>query len=670
MGRMATRHSILRVLATLGLLGSAAFVTLAPAAPAAATADGDWLGIVNTYRAMSGLGPLGENAAWSAEDAAHSCYMLYNGISHDEIPGRTGYTPGGDVAGNSGNVAVSSSVSATARNHVDLWMTGPFHAIGVLRHNLTTTGFGMCTNSGTSPWKSAATLDVLRGIDSSRPRPSTPIVFPGRGATIPLTRFVTESPDPMALCGWTGGAGLPLIAMMPAAVTSATATLTGPGGPVETCALHGGNTGGNSTAQSILRSENAIIVMPRSALQTGTYTATVTSNGGSTSWSFNVDPGASLSQQTVEVPVAAPATVVTRFEPVAPNRYADSRFQHRLVRLRANQPRQLVMADPGTDAVSANFTIANQDGAGYLTVYNCTQNVPLASTLNYDRMPVPNQAVVPLMQGTLCLNSTADADIVIDVNGYFRGGGSTGFVPVDPGRVADTRTSHGPRLAAGEVREFRVEDVPGGVPSSAVAVAFNVTAVGPDEAGYVQAYPCDQPQSAEISTVNFTKWEVRPNSTLLRTSSAGTICVRTTTSVDIIVDVFGYFAPGKGYGYTGLTPTRILDTRTANADLNPVTGGAPLGAGQTVALQVAGRRGVPGNAKAVSINLTGTGTSADGWVAVFPCGGLPPVSNLNTTIFQTAIANGAMVALDGSGRLCVYSDSQSHLIIDISGVWS
>jgi hypothetical protein len=101
-----------------------------------------------------------------------------------------------------------------------------------------------------------------------------------------------------------------------------------------------------------------------------------------------------------------------------------------------------------------------------------------------------------------------------------------------------------------------------------------------------------------------------------------------------------------------------------------VTGGAPLAAGQTVALQVAGRRGVPGNAKAVSINLTGTGTSADGWVAVFPCGGLPPVSNLNTTIFQTAIANGAMVALDGSGRLCVYSDSQSHLIIDISGVWS
>ena len=74
---------------------------------------------------------------------------------HDEQPGQPGYTPGGDTAGNSGNVAASSSPSATARSHIELWMTGPFHAIGILRPGLKTTGFGMCTGAGNDVWKSA-----------------------------------------------------------------------------------------------------------------------------------------------------------------------------------------------------------------------------------------------------------------------------------------------------------------------------------------------------------------------------------------------------------------------------------------------------------------------------------------------------------------------------------
>ena len=66
-------------------------------------------------------------------------------------------------------------------------MTGPFHTIGILRHNLRSAGFGMCTvQQHTDPWHSGATLDVLRGLDST-PRPTTPIVFPGNGATVPLS---------------------------------------------------------------------------------------------------------------------------------------------------------------------------------------------------------------------------------------------------------------------------------------------------------------------------------------------------------------------------------------------------------------------------------------------------------------------------------------------------
>ena len=171
--------------------------------PVSAVADDDWLGVVNTYRAMSGVAPVTANSTWSAEAEAHSCYMLENGITHDEVPGATGYTPGGDTAGNSGNVAVSSSFSATARSHIDLWMTGPFHAIGVLRHNLGTSGFGLCADNDTpTPWHSGATLDVIRGIDYGIRAPDVTDRVPRRRsdrATAQLHHRVPESDDDVRL---------------------------------------------------------------------------------------------------------------------------------------------------------------------------------------------------------------------------------------------------------------------------------------------------------------------------------------------------------------------------------------------------------------------------------------------------------------------------------------
>ena len=146
--------------------------TAANPVPPFITPDAHWLTTVNYYRAMSGLAPVVENTSWSQGAYNHSCYMLYNGISHDEISGRQGYTTSGDNAGNNGNVAVSSAYGTSARSHIELWMTGPFHAIGVLRHNLQTVGFGKCDLSNTPQWHSGATLNVLNGL-ASTPRPST-----------------------------------------------------------------------------------------------------------------------------------------------------------------------------------------------------------------------------------------------------------------------------------------------------------------------------------------------------------------------------------------------------------------------------------------------------------------------------------------------------------------
>ncbi|MBV1894045.1 MAG: CAP domain-containing protein, partial [Ilumatobacteraceae bacterium] len=257
---------VIAAMASFGLLAIPA--TSAGVVEAQGPADHDWVSIVNTYRAQSGLSPITENPSWSLGGQAHSCWMLLNGIAHDEAPGTAGYSVAGDEAGNSGNVAVSSDPTATARDQIDLWMSGPYHAIGILRSTLREAGYGGCSsppNPSATPWKSGGTLDVIRGNDWGAPRPTVPVVFPGNGATTSLTRFVAETPDPRIDCGWNGQTvGLPLLALMPAGVSSATASLTGPTGPIPTCVLHASNTSG--TASSILGGDNAVIVMPNAPL--------------------------------------------------------------------------------------------------------------------------------------------------------------------------------------------------------------------------------------------------------------------------------------------------------------------------------------------------------------------------------------------------------------------
>jgi hypothetical protein len=654
------------------VFGAALLVAPIASGPAHAVADDDWLGIVNIYRQMSGVDPVSANGEWSGQAEAHSCYMLQNGITHDEAPGNAGYTPGGDIAGNSGNVAVSSAVSASPRNHIELWMTGPFHAIGILRHNLRSSGFGLCASSNTpTPWHSAGTLDVLRGLDST-PRPPSPIVFPGSGATVPLHSFVTESPNPLTMCGWSGAAGLPLIAMMPSDVTAAGATLTGPSGPIATCVLHKGNVPAG-TARSILDGDNAVIVMPRTPLADGNYTASVTSNGGDVTWSFTVNRSAPLSLQPPPPPPeptdATPAGEAARYQPVTPFRYVDSRIGLRTVRLARNQVTEIhITNDPEIVAVSANFVSTDAGDAGYLTTYNCTSDRPEVSTLGYrPGTVVANQAFVPLSGGRMCLYSMSDTDVVIDINGYYRRDGGAGFTPVTPVRLFDSRDV-GARLGAGEVRPLTVSGVSPGAPADATAVALNLTAVAPEDAGFIRVFPCGSPAGNEISSINFGQWEVRAN-TVVVPVSAGMVCLQANVGVDVAVDLSGYFGGAGGYRFQPLSPVRMFDSRLPHSQLNEATGGAPLVAGQMVRLQIAGRQGVPANAKAASVNITSVDVGTNSYITAYPCGARPLASNLNITPEQRVTANGALVKLSDDGDLCLFSQNAIHLVVDINGVW-
>ncbi|HEY5875336.1 MAG TPA: CAP domain-containing protein [Ilumatobacteraceae bacterium] len=656
-----------------GVLGAAPqpVTAAAPPVPAFIPPDANWLTTVNYFRAMSGLPSVTEIPAWSTGAYNHSRYMSENTvITHDEVDGGPWWTPDGDIAGNSGNVAVSTNAAASARSHVELWMTGPFHAIGVLRHNLQQVGYGQYSNPSAAKWTSGATLDVVQGMNWSIPRPGTPTVFPGDGSTTSLSRFIAETPDPRSFCGWTGDAGLPVIAMLPEVPTNAVGSISGPSGPLEVCTLTSANTSG--TAKQILAGDHAVVVMPRAPLQPGTYSVGVTTAHRQVSWSFTVDPAAT--GQLAPLPTTAIVGPTAQFQPLTPFRLIDTRNGDVGGRLAANSDVRIPIAGSGNvpadaTAVSANFVMVNPSANGHLTVYPCGGPRPVVATLNYGAgRVVANQAIVGLdPSGDICVSSHSDGDLVIDVNGVFRDLAVEKATPTTPTRIMDTRIGQGGsgRLTVGATVELQVTGT-AGVPADAPAVTMNLTSVDPMSGGFITAYPCgDRPF---VSSLNTFPLQTRPNLVIVPLSPSGTVCLFSTVDTDIVVDVNGYFATTGSKRFAPLQPIRLLDTREGDPRINGNRGSTRLSAGQVLRIPMAGQRGIPGEARAISANIAITEATSAGFLTAYPCGDRPVAANVNFTPGEN-VANAAQLTLDADGAVCLWSSTNAHVIIDVNGAW-
>jgi len=207
------------------------------------------------------------------------------------------------------------------------------------------------------------------------------------------------------------------------------------------------------------------------------------------------------------------------------------------------------------------------------------------------------------------------------------------------------------------------------VPKGVQAVSLNVTSVDPGAAGYVTVYACGG-QRPVVSNLNPQPGRVRPNLVVVPVAADGTVCLFSLQDVELVVDVTGYFSSTSTNKFTASTPFRMVDTRdTTRAEVNIGTGGAQLGKGQTLQIQVAGKRGVPSSVKAVSLNLTVTGAATPGYITAWPCGDRPLASTANFGAGE-AVSNGAQLPLSSSGALCVYSNQAVHVIIDVNGWWS
>ena len=433
----------------------------------------------------------------------------------------------------------------------------------------------------------------------------------------------------------------------------------------------------DSTARSILDGDNAVVVMPREVLADGVYTATVNTNAGNVTWSFTIDQDAPLSASSPNAPNPTDTPTDTsvvgdevRFEPVAPYRLVDSRIGQGTTRLQAGKVVKIDVASADVMAVSANFVAVGPDGFGFITAYNCTDQRPEVSTLNFRPGEfVANQAVVPLKSGKMCLYSLVSTDVVIDVNGFFHGDAESAFTPETPDRLLDTRKAGQQRLRAGEERVLQVAGAKNAAPADATGVSLNVTVEQPAGAGFLKVYPCGLPAGTEISTVNYAAGEIRPNSVVVPVDGSGRVCFQSLVATDVIVDYTGYFSDGGGLDFQPVDPIRMFDSRSTTAAFNESTNGSRVGAGKVVRLQIAGTRGVPADATAVSLNLTAAEPLAASFLTAYPCGERPDTSTVNIFPSQGAAANGAMVKLSSKGELCVYTLNPTHIIVDVNGVY-
>jgi len=238
-----------------------------------------------------------------------------------------------------------------------------------------------------------------------------------------------------------------------------------------------------------------------------------------------------------------------------------------------------------------------------------------------------------------------------------------GFTGVSPFRLLDTRNFGSGPCLSGE-RSLVVAGVIGSdVPSDAAAVALNVTVINPAGSGFVTVWPAGVSRPT-ASSVNYSAGEVVPNNVIVSVGGFGAVTLYANAGCpQMVVDVVGWFAagsPAQG-GLTGITPDRLLDTRSP--------GKGPC-ISTTRDLQVAGVpfTEVPADAAAVALNVTVITPNIPGYLTVFPAGAIrPTASTLNYSTNQV-VANGTVVKVGSSGSISLFaSGGCPNVVVDVVG---
>ena len=154
----------------------------------------------------------------------------------------------------------------------------------------------------------------------------------------------------------------------------------------------------------------------------------------------------------------APDQSAASFTAVTPSRLVDTRSGSRVtasspLAVRVHGAAVTIAGAATTVPTSAtaaviNVVAADPDEAGYVTVWPCAGDLPLASNLAYLRRDTRSNGVIAPIgpDGSICVYSLSPTDIIVDISGWLTGpaSGSGGFTGAVPKRFVDTRFAVGP----------------------------------------------------------------------------------------------------------------------------------------------------------------------------------------------------------------------------------
>jgi hypothetical protein len=369
--------------------------------------------------------------------------------------------------------------------------------------------------------------------------------------------------------------------------------------------------------------------------------------------------------------LAAPgaAQAAMPFVAVTPRRLMDSRSGVGVAkaRLSPNTVYHLAVVGPGTgnaevaSAVALNVTALGSTDAGFVTVWPCDTPLPDTSNLNFDaKETIPNAVVTRISSdGQVCFRSSVAVNLLVDSAGWFPIGS---FIqPKTPNRLIDTR---GPTLVPAntplEVPVAGMFDVP----TTVSATLLNVTVTQPVAGGFVTVYPCGQPVP-DTSNLNFEAHHTVPNLVLAAAGVAGKTCVISSVATHVFVDVMAWFPTNADI--KAQVPARILDTRAARPYGTPA---GMIHANETLHVplkQIPTGPNLP--SEGAFLNVTAAAPQKAGFMTVWRCSDPKPgTSNLN---FAAGIntANLVVTASDTNSEVCVFSDAEAFVIIDVNGLF-
>ncbi|MBL8167193.1 MAG: putative Ig domain-containing protein [Acidobacteria bacterium] len=258
------------------------------------------------------------------------------------------------------------------------------------------------------------------------------------------------------------------------------------------------------------------------------------------------------------------------------------------------------------------------------------------------------------------------------------------FYPLSrPIRLLDTRANQGncdnvsAPIAAGTFITTQArttcEGIP--IPTAAQAVVGNITVINQSpQAGYLVLYPDGVTQPLAANMI-YEPGQILANNFTVGLSADGKFNIFGERTIDVIVDISGYFAPpasGGLYYHPLAKPIRLLDTRDGQGNCDIVA--APILAGTsltTLARTTCEGLTIPASAQAIVGNATViNGSGQTGYLTIYPDGVTAPLA-ANMVYFPGSILSNAFtVALSNDGKFNIFGEKTIDMVVDIAGYYS